>query len=107
MSYPDPLPWLPPMNVPHDAYDREGRPQIKSFPSYLQELERFRRSIEDVAGRRFYACRRSGDMKSVIEALPVDEATKRELLNLNSVLLRMVILANDGGPLSPSTLNPF
>jgi len=45
-------------------------------------------------------------MRSVIEALP-DTPQKNELLNMSALLLRMVLLENDGGPLSPSKLNAF
>jgi hypothetical protein len=51
---------------------------------------------DGVRGRRFYACRGRDAMAEVIEALPIPEERKRELMNLNSVLARMILAENDG-----------
>lgn len=85
---------------------RDDRP-IESFESWQKQSEETRRELKRREGRRFHACRRSGDMRAVIEAIPMDHERKRELLNLNALLLRMVILSNDGGPLSESNLASF
>jgi len=57
-------------------------------------------------GRRFHGCRTMGVMRDCVGALP-DSPQKAELLNMSNLLLRMYILENDGGPLSPSKLNGF
>lgn len=88
------------------ADPRDGKP-IDSFPDYQRESERRRRELASEGGRRLYACRATENMLDVIDALAAEEATKLELRNLATVLLRMVILRNDGGPLSPSSLNRF
>lgn len=51
---------------------------------------------DGVRGRRFYACRGGDATREVIEALPIAIERKRELLNLNAVLTRMIIAENDG-----------
>lgn len=59
-----------------------------------------------VRGRRFYACRAAASMQEVINALPIPDARKNELLNLSTVLQRMVIAENDG-ELSQTRLQTF
>lgn len=51
---------------------------------------------DGMRSRRFYACRAREENREVIEALPIPEARKNELLNLNIVLTRMVLAENDG-----------
>jgi len=77
--------------------------------NYEHAMERYRDRLKELkkpADRRLYACRSASEMRSVIEALP-DTPQKNELLNMSALLLRMVLLENDGGPLSPSKLNAF
>lgn len=95
--------------LPNDRADSEPIPDQKplsEFPDWMRSLESFRRDVRTVRGRRLHACRSAENMRGVIEAMP-ESAGKPELVNLTNLLLRMVILENDGGPLSPCKLNAF
>ncbi len=61
---------------------------------------------DGMRGRRFYACRAASSMAEVIEALPIAPERKNELINLNTVVQRMVIAENDGG-CAPVRLQTF
>lgn len=81
----------------------------KSAYDYDLALKRMadrRLELKSVRGRRFHACRDVGRIRDVIDELP-DSSRKNELLNLANTLLRLIILENDGGPVSPSQVNPF
>jgi hypothetical protein len=47
-------------------------------------------------GRRFHMCRGASDIREVVEALPIDELRRNELTNMTNLLLRMVLIENDG-----------
>ncbi len=92
-------------------YDREGLPPMRDMPKYMRNREQFRRSITDEGesgwrSRRLYICRAAGDIDSIIDALPIDQLKRNELGNLNAILLRMILLENDGR-VSSSKLNRF
>jgi len=78
---------------------------IRDLPEWQQESEGDRRMRRTVRGRRFLACRAAGNMRAVIEALPSD-FMRGDLINMSNLLLRMVLRENDG-QVSPSTLNAF
>ena len=61
-----------------------------------RELKEFRKGMSSVSGRRLYGCRALQDARSVIENLEIDPARRNELVNLCNVLLRMIMLENDG-----------
>ncbi len=87
-----------------DELDREVSPC--DFGPAMKRMAQRKQEIESVAGRRYHAYRAASDMRDVIEGLP-DSPRKQELLNMANLTLRLVVLENDGGPLSPSKLNAF
>jgi hypothetical protein len=72
-------------------------------------------------GRRFLACTLENDLEEVIKNLgngdeenpeksmitnPISEEYRRELITMSTLLLRMILVANDGR-VSPATLRRF
>jgi hypothetical protein len=63
--------------------------------------------LSTAGGRRLVICRRVGDLTDAIRAIPANEADRNELCNLANVLLRLAVLLNDGGPVSPHKVPAF
>ena len=64
-------------------------------------LDEEKQLLETVGGRRLMLCRSMRSFVSCIENMPIDAVERQELVNLANVLLRLSVLKNDGGPISP------
>lgn len=73
---------------------------------YQRKLRQFRERLKEDRGRRYEACNALNTVRSVIENLECDEAKRNELTNLSNVLLRMILIENDG-QVSPQKLQAF
>lgn len=71
--------------------------ETESARNSREKKEGVIKSGEDgMRSRRFHACRARDENQTVIEALPIPDERKNELINLNIVLTRMVLAENDG-----------
>jgi len=69
----------------------------EEVPDYLRRLHEEIRMRQDVRGRRFLMCHGMEKFRAAVEAMPIDEQEKQELINMTNVLLRMAVIKNDGG----------
>lgn len=76
------------------------------MPDYLRRYHEEIRMRQDERGRRFLMCNGMEKFRSAVEAMPIDEQERQELVNLCNVLLRMAVIKNDGGA-SPHRVPAF
>jgi hypothetical protein len=81
-----------------------GTPEM---PEYLKRYHEELRLRQDMRGRRLLLCRSMDTFRACIEAMPIDAQERQELVNMANVLLRMVVIKNDGGPVSHCKVNAF
>lgn len=78
----------------------------REVPNWERRLQEEREMRETVRGRRFLLCRNMDGFRAALEAMPIDEKERQELVNLTNVLLRLAVIKNDGGA-SPHRVPAF
>ena len=78
----------------------------EAVPDYLRKLHEEIRMRQEERGRRFLMCRGMEKFRAAVEAMPIDEQERQELVNMANVLLRMAVIKNDGGA-SPHRVPAF